>query len=64
MEKPAVRIFPQMEQYREFVRFPYVWKNNFPVGESNGSFHWQFWETNRVSHQGAWYVSVMRQMVQ
>ena len=22
------------------------------------------WEINRVSHQGAWYVSVMRQMVQ
>ena len=29
-----------------------------------GSFHWQLWVMNRSSHQGAWYVSVMRQMVQ
>ena len=58
VEKPAVRISCQMEQY--------AWKKQFfrCVIKWNGSLHWKFWEINRVYHQGAWYVSVMTQMVQ
>ena len=59
---------------RHFERFPFILKKKKTKKKKNqlfrwgiklkDSFHWQFWEINRVSQQGTWDMSVIKQIIQ